>query len=170
MLKSQNITQKIKKSTELSYLYLVIFHALIGLLIFNFLPLSYAYILGILVFFILKIILSPKDPFIVIQAAVYVMAAEVFLRMTGGLVFYETGKYAVILFIIFGLYFHNFHSKAYIYAIYILLLIPGVIVTYFEIDYETNFRKTILFSLSGPLCLFISALFCSLVGDKTNFY
>ena len=96
----------------------------------------------------------------VLQAATYMMAAEVFLRMTGGLILYETGKYAVILFVVFGLYFHNFHKSAYVYIIYILLLIPGVLVTYLDISYETEFRKTILFNLSGPLCLFASALFC----------
>ena len=30
----------------------------------------------------------------------YIVGAEVFIRMTGGFVFYETGKYAVILFLI----------------------------------------------------------------------
>ena len=88
------------------------------------------------------------------------MAAEVFLRMTGSLIFYETGKYSVILFMLFGLYHHNFKRSANIYIIFLLLLIPGVLVTYFDINYETNFRKTILFNLSGPLSLFATALFC----------
>lgn len=160
MNKSKALTQKIKKPSGLPYLNMVIFHVLIGFAIFTFLPLSYVYSFGILVFFILKIISKPNNPFVVLQAAAYIMAAEVFLRMTGGLILYETGKYAVILFVIFGLYFHNFHKSAYIYIIYILLLIPGILVTYMDISYETNFRTTILFNLSGPLCLFASALFC----------
>lgn len=160
MLQSQKLTQRIKKPTDLPYLNEVIFHAIIGFAIFTFLPLSYLYSFGILLFFIIKIISKPNDPFVVLQAATYMMAAEVFLRMTGGLILYETGKYAVILFVAFGLYFHNFHKSAYVYIIYLLLLIPGVLVTYLDISYDSDFRKTILFNLSGPLCLFASALFC----------
>lgn len=160
MVSKKNIRERIKKPTDLPYLNQVIFHAILGFAIFTIRPLSIIYTFGILIFFILKIIRNPNNPVIILQAAAYVMAAEVFLRMTGGLIFYETGKYAVILFMLFGLYNHNFKRSANIYILFLLLLIPGVLVTFFDINYETNFRKTILFNLSGPLCLFASALYC----------
>jgi len=160
VISKNNIKEKLKKPTDLPYLNQVIFHAAIGFAIFTFRPLSLIYSFGILIFFILKIIRNPNNPLIILQAAAYIMAAEVFLRMTGGFILYETGKYAVILFMLFGLYFHDFKRSANIYIIFLLLLIPGVLVTFFDISYETNFRKTILFNLSGPLSLFASAMFC----------
>lgn len=160
MVSKKNIRERIKNPTDLPYLNQVIFHAALGFAIFTFRPLSLFYTLGIFIYFILKIIRNPNSPLIILQSASYIMAAEVFLRMTGGMILYETGKYAVILFMLFGLYYHNFKRSAYIYIIFLLLLIPGVLVTFFDINYETNFRKTILFNLSGPLCLFASALFC----------
>ncbi|MBS3738960.1 hypothetical protein [Mesohalobacter halotolerans] len=71
----------------------MIFHAVIEFAIFTFRPLSLLYTFGILIYFILKIIKKTNNPLIILQAAAYTMAAEVFLRMTGGLIFYETGKY-----------------------------------------------------------------------------
>ena len=166
----KKLKQKLKKPTDLPYLNEVIFHAVIGFAIFTFRPLSLIYTFIILIYFIIKIIRNPNSPFVVLQAAAYVMAAEVFLRMTGGFFFYETGKYAVILFMLFGLYFHNFKISALIYIGFLLLLIPGVIVTFIDISYETNFRKTILFNLSGPICLLVSALYCYKREIKLNQY
>ena len=166
----KKLKQKLKKPTDLPYLNEVIFHAVIGFAIFTFRPLSILYTFGILIYFIIKIFRNPNSPFVVLQAAAYVMAAEVFLRMTGGLVFYETGKYAVILFMIFGLYFHNFKTSSLIYVVFFLLLIPGVMVTFFDISYENNFRTTILFNMSGPICLFVSALYCYKREIKLNQY
>jgi len=170
MNQSEKLTEKIKKPTDLPYLNEVIFHAIIGFAIFTFRPLSLVYSFGILIYFILKIIRKPNDPFVILQAAAYIMAAEVFLRMTGGLIFHETGKYSVILFMAFGLYYHNFKTTAYIYIVFLLLLLPSVIVTFVDINYETNFRKTILFNISGPLSLFASALFCYKREIKLSIY
>jgi hypothetical protein len=154
------INERLKNPTGLPYLNLVLFHALIGFAIYLFKPLALVYSLGILVYFIQKIIRESHDPLVVLKASAYIVAAEVFLRMTGGLVFYETGKYAVILFVAFGLYYHNFKSSANVFIIFFVLLIPSVVVTFLNISLEDNFRKTILFNLSGELCLFASALYC----------
>ncbi|QTY27248.1 O-antigen ligase [Flavobacterium sp. CS20] len=170
MNQSLKLTQKIKKPTDLPYLNEVIFHGVIGFAIYAFRPLSLIYTLGILIFFILKIIRNPNNPFIIIQAFAYVVVAEVFLRMTGGFIFYETGKYSVILFMIFGLYYHNFKTSGYVYIVFLLLLLPSVIVTFLDINYETNFRKTILFNISGPLSLFATALFCYKREIKLSVY
>ena len=154
------LQQRVKRPTEIPFLNAMLFHAALGLAIFTIRPLSLIYSLGILVFFIVKIIRKPQDPAVVLEGAAYIMAAEVFLRMTGGFVLYETGKYTVIMFMLFGMFFHGFKTKALVYVVYILLLLPAVYVTFLEIPYDMNFRKTILFNLSGPLSLAISALFC----------
>lgn len=100
------------------------------------------------------------NPLVVLRASSYIVAAEVFLRMTDGLIFYETGKYAIILFVAFGLYYHNFKKSANVFIVFLVLLIPGIVISYLNIDMEVNFRKTILFNISGELCLFAAALFC----------
>jgi O-antigen ligase len=152
--------ERLKNPTGLPYLNLVIFHTLIGFLIFAFRPLAIVYTFSILIYYILKIMRESHDPLVVLKACSYIAAAEVFLRMTGGLIFYETGKYTVILFIAFGLYYHNFKSSANIFIIFFVLLIPSVVITFLDISFEESFRKTILFNLSGEFCLFACALFC----------
>lgn len=94
------------------------------------------------------------------MAAAYIAGAEVFYRMTGGAVFYETGKYAVILFLLIGLFFKGSSSKTTPFWIYLLILVPGVVMASITLDYEVVFRKAIAFNLSGPVCLGISALYC----------
>ena len=154
------VKKKIARPTEIPYLNAIILHAVLGFAIFSFRPLALIYMLGILAFFAIKIIRKPKDPVVVLEAAVYIMAAEVFLRMTGGIIFWETGKYSVIVFMLFGMFFHGFKTKALVYVVYILLLLPAVYITFLEIPYDMDFRKNILFNLSGPLSLALSALFC----------
>jgi O-antigen ligase len=113
---------------------------------------------------------NSDNPLVVLRASSYIVAAEVFLRMTDGLIFYETGKYSVILFVAFGLYYHNFKKSANIFVVFLLLLIPGIVVTYLNIGYEIDFRKNILFNISGELCLFAVALFCYNRDAKLNEY
>ena len=154
------LQQRVKRPTEIPFLNAIIFHAVLGLAIFSFRPLALIYMVAILAYFVIKIIRKPQDPAVVLEGAAYIMAAEVFLRMTGGFVFYETGKYSVIAFLLIGMFFHGFKTKALVYVVYILLLLPAVYVTFLEIPNDMEFRRNILFNLSGPLSLAISALFC----------
>ncbi|GGE10507.1 O-antigen ligase family protein [Psychroflexus salis] len=159
MLK-KNLKQKLKKPTRVMYLNFVIFHVLIGILIYSFKFLSLIYLLGILAYYIFKIIKNQKDKFVPIEAAAYIMAVEVFLRMTNGMVFYESGKYAVILFFLLGMYFHSFKLKGLPILIYFLALIPSIYFTYQSIHLEDSFRKFVLFNLSGPFSLVVTTLYC----------
>ncbi len=118
------------------------------------------YMLGILVYFVFNIYKSTNKTKSVLLAAAYITGAEVFLRMTKAFVFYETGKYAVIVFFILGIFYLGFKKNSLIYAIYLLFLIPGILVSFDAISYEANFRTTVLFNLSGPLCLTFAAIFC----------
>ncbi|WP_380743850.1 O-antigen ligase family protein [Salegentibacter chungangensis] len=94
------------------------------------------------------------------MAAGYIAGAEVFYRMTGSMVFYETGKYSVIIFLLIGMLYKGTSSKTVTYWIYLLILFPGVVIASFTLDYDVVFRKAIAFNLSGPVCLGISALYC----------
>ena len=94
------------------------------------------------------------------MAAAYIAGAEVFYRMNGAMVFYETGKYTVILFLLIGMFYKGTSSKTVPFWLYLLILFPGVVVASFTLDYDVVFRKAIAFNLSGPVCLGVSALYC----------
>ena len=90
--------------------------------------------------------------------AAYIVGAEVFIRMIGGFVLYETGKYAVVLYLIMGLLFGGFKQKIAIqYLTYILLLLLGILFT--KVPEGESLRKNIIFNLSGPIGLGIGAFY-----------
>ncbi|MGB7841876.1 MAG: O-antigen ligase domain-containing protein, partial [Salinimicrobium sp.] len=122
--------------------------------------LSALYFLGVFGYFLFTTIQNENRNNEALMAAAYIAGAEVFWRQTGALVFYETGKYGVILFLLIGIFFKGTSSKTVPYWIYLLILVPGVIVASVNLSYEAEFRKLIAFNLSGPVCLGISALYC----------
>jgi hypothetical protein len=94
------------------------------------------------------------------MAAAYIAGAEVFFRMIGGMVFYETGKYMVIIFLLVGMFFKGTSSKTVPFWTYLLILVPGIIVASITISYEAEFRKLIAFNLSGPVTVGVCAIYC----------
>jgi len=145
------------------YIKLISLHLFLGLIIYAVPFLSKIYLIGILVFFT-RVILSSKGSqktVNVLIACSYIVGAEVFLRMTGGNLLYEASKYSVIAFLFLGMLIGDTSGKnSYPYIIYLLLLLPGILVAYFNLNYNTNFRKAVAFNLSGPICLGIAALYC----------
>lgn len=85
---------------------------------------------------------------------------EVFSRMTGGAFSYEFAKYAVIGFLTIGMFYRGFHRKSWAYILFLLLLIPGILFSAINLNYDTNVGNAIGFNLSGPVCLGICALYC----------
>jgi len=124
--------------------------------------LSKIYLLGIAVFFIIKIIKTkPEERALqILIACGYVVGAEVFLRMTGGSFLYEASKYLVIVFCLIGVLTTRINKQSIIYVFYIFLLLPGILIAGFNITENTTLRTAIAFNLSGPICLGIAALFC----------
>ncbi|WP_233244008.1 O-antigen ligase [Tamlana fucoidanivorans] len=98
--------------------------------------------------------------FYVLVACAYIVGIEVFLRMNGGTIFYEASKYVVILFVLMGMFSNGISRSAFVYIVYMLLLIPGVFVSISEMGFETDIRRAVAFNLSGPVCLGLSAMFC----------
>lgn len=154
------IKRKLPGRYLLSYLNLAI-HIGLGLLIYFFEFLSLFYFFSIFIYFTYMIIRQPLNAKWVLLGSAYISGAEIFLRMTDGIIFWETGKYMVIFFMLLGIYNKGFKYMSWPYLLFIILLIPGIVITYVSMDfYEISFRKNILFNLSGPLSLFFSALFC----------
>ena len=146
-----------------NYISLIIIHVFIAIGIHFFEPLSKVYFLSILVVSLIKILnATSKNRYVyVLIACSYMVGAEVFLRMTGGNFVYEASKYFVVLFLLIGIFLGDgISKKSFVYFIYLLVLLPGIIVASSTLDYETNIRNAIAFNLSGPICLGIAALYC----------
>jgi hypothetical protein len=145
-----------------TYLKTLGLHVLLGTIVYLLRGYGNLFLLGIVIYFVLKIINAPKKlkAIEVIKACVYVLSIEVLLRMSGRVLFYEAIKYLVIIFVFMGLVYQGFNKKGTSYLLYLLFLIPSVYVSLELIDADTNIRTAIAFNLSGPVCLGVSALFC----------
>ncbi|WP_299768870.1 O-antigen ligase family protein [uncultured Dokdonia sp.] len=144
------------------YLFLITIHVVIGFAIYAFRPFAKFYFvasIGIFLFYLFK---NGNKNNEALYAAAYVTGAEVLFRMTDAspIPVYEAGKYGVIGFILLGLFFSGTSRKSGPYWLYLLLLIPGIIYASSTLDYGTDFRKAVIFNLSGPFCLGIAALYC----------
>ncbi|WP_081483400.1 O-antigen ligase family protein [Gillisia marina] len=131
-----------------------------GYLVYAYRPSASFLLLGTMFFFIFYIILNENKNNEALMAAAYIAGAEVFYRMNGAMVFYETGKYSVILFLLIGMFYKGTSAKSIPFWIYLLILIPGIVMASITLDYDVVFRKAIAFNLSGPVCLGVSALYC----------
>lgn len=96
----------------------------------------------------------------VAYAASYIAGAELFWRMAGANVFWETGKYALILVMGLALWRARSTRIPALPLFYILLLLPSSILTLEAFPLEQA-RQQISFNLSGPLALFVGAWFFS---------
>jgi len=142
------------------YIRMLLLHIGYGLIIYLFPSLSKIILLGIMASFLFLIIDRKNRGNEALMAAAYIAGGEVFFRQTSALLFYETGKYAVIIYLLFGMFFKGASSKTIPYWIYLLVLFPGIVVASITVSYEADFRKLIAFNISGPVCLGITALYC----------
>lgn len=149
-----------KGIAKISYLHLVLLHVFFAFLVYLSRESSTLLLLLVIGFFFYIIIKHSNKNDEALFAAAYLTGAEVFFRMTGGAIFYELGKYAVIGFLFVGMLYRGNSMKAAPYWLYLLLLIPGIVVASITLNLETDVRKAIAFNLSGPICLAFSALYC----------
>ena len=142
------------------YLFLIIIHIIIGLGLYYvpFFPKYYGY--GMLIFGAYFVLNSRNQNNEVLYAAAYIVGAEVVLRMTDGNPIYEFSKYAVIVFMLIGIYFSGVSKNAVPIWLYILFLLPGLIIGYYTLEGLDSVKNAISFNISGPMCLGLSALYC----------
>ncbi|WP_367757425.1 O-antigen ligase family protein [Flavobacterium sp. WC2430] len=147
------------KKEESSYLYLILFHVFIGFVIYlvPFTAKLYGYSIFIVgLYYVIKTQNRNHEALLV---AAYLVGAEVLLRMTGGNITYEFSKYGVMIFIFLGMFYSGFSKGASPYWVFLLLLVPSVVLSTFVISFNTNLRNTIVFNISGPVCLAIASLY-----------
>lgn len=142
------------------YILLILLHAFIGILIFFIRPLSKVYAVAILAVGLYYVMKTRNKNNEVLFVSAYIVGSEVFLRMTGGNLLYESSKYGVMIFMALGMYYSGFSKNAIPFWVYLLLLLPGVIVATETLNLQTDVRKAIAFNISGPACLGVSAIYC----------
>lgn len=147
------------KGSSLSYIKLVLIHVLIALAIFAvpFLSKIYALLIPIVGFYIVYKTKNKNNEVLFIAA--YLVGVEVFLRMTGGNFNNEFVKVNVIFFTLFGMIYSNFSKNAFVYWVFLILLIPGILITSTVFNPSIDIKKLLAFNLSGPLCLAISSIY-----------
>jgi len=103
--------------------------------------------------------LSEQTPKRVIYTTAYITGAEILWRGTQAGVFYEFGKYSLVLLLLLAMFKYQRLGKASkIPLLFLLLLLPSFIeLPYFD-------REEISFNLSGPLALAVSTMFFSTVS------
>ncbi|WP_179376457.1 O-antigen ligase family protein [Winogradskyella wichelsiae] len=161
-MKQRPTHKKKYRFTNDLYVALVVLHLVVGAGVFYMPYFSNLYFTVVCLYFLGKVILSPKrsKAMWVLLGCAYIAAAESFFRMTGGGLFYEFSKYYIILLVLIGMFFTGVSKNSYPYFIYFVLLVPSVLVASTTLGYDLNFRKSIAFVLSGPVCLGASALYC----------
>ncbi|SDH43095.1 O-antigen ligase [Flavobacterium omnivorum] len=147
------------KNEDQSYLYLILFHVVLGAMGFLLPFTAKIYGYSIFIFGVYYIIKKQNRNNEALIAAAYVVGSEVFLRMTGGNPLYEISKYGVMVFILIGMYYSGFSKGAVPYWIFLLLLVPSVVISAFVLNFDTDIRKAIAFNISGPLCLGLASLY-----------
>ena len=147
------------KNNLFSYTSLVILHLAIALAVFAVPFLSKIYALLIPVLGTLYVFGTKNKNNEVLLVAGYLVGVEVFLRMTGGNFNNEYIKVSVIFFMLMGMAYSAFSVSSFIYGFFLILLIPGILMTAALADVSTDIKKAVIFNISGPVCLGISAIY-----------
>lgn len=142
-----------------NYIKYILLHLLLGVIIYMFRPLSFGYSALILFLGVYSILKNKNNGNEALYWAAYVVAAEVFLRMTKGNIGNEFAKYCVIIFSVLGIYYKGISRKSFVYFFFLLLLVPGLILGGLALSSDAEFRKVVVFNLLGAICLGIASLY-----------
>jgi hypothetical protein len=144
---------------ERKYIILILLHVFIGVFAYLFRPLSIVYAILIPLVGLYYVIKNQNRNHEVLYVSAYIVGSEVFLRMTGGSLLYESSKYGVMIFLTLGMYYSGFSKNTVPFWIYLLLLLPGVILATETLNIGTDIRIQIAFNISGPVCLGIASIY-----------
>lgn len=142
------------------YIPLLILHGGIGVVIFLFPFLSKIYSLGLFGFGVYYLLKTQNKNNEALFLSAYVVGAEVLFRMTDGMFFNEYAKYSIMIFLFIGMIYTGFSKKAYLYWFFLILLVPGIVLSTVTLSFQADIRKAIAFNISGPVCLGVSAIYC----------
>ncbi|MCX7745013.1 MAG: O-antigen ligase family protein [Flavobacteriales bacterium] len=138
--------------------YFAVIHVLLGFFIAQQPSLSFEVGLAIIFFALGHILLTGNAENQAALWASYIVGIEILLRMTGGYLVWEAGKYSVSIILLTGMLVQRNPIRWPRPIVwYGLLLLPSFAVVNFP-DFE-SFRTGVSFNLSGPLTLFISSVY-----------
>jgi hypothetical protein len=142
-----------------NYIFWIMVHMAIGAAVFLVPFVSKVYGYSIIMVGLYYIVRTRNENHQALYVCAYMVGSEVLLRMTDGNPVYEFSKYGVVFFLIVAMYYKGFSKYAIPYWIFLVLLIPGVVISTQVLDFDAELRKSISFNISGPLCLGISSLY-----------
>ena len=147
------------KKRKTPYNFLLLIHAVIAVVVFAvpFLSKIYAILIPVVGFFIVYRTKNKNNE--VLLVAAYLVGVEVLLRMTGGNFNNEFVKVNVIFFMLLGMIYSNFSTSGFVYWFFLILLIPGILITSTVFNPSIDIKKSLVFNLSGPVCLAISSIY-----------
>ncbi|HLO73722.1 MAG TPA: O-antigen ligase family protein [Flavobacterium sp.] len=149
-----------KSNDTSTYIKLVLIHLFIGLAVYFIPVISKLYAIAIILVGYRYVILRKNANNEALYMAAYLVGAEVFLRMTQGNFFEQYAKYGVIGILIIGMIYRGFSKNSILYWIFGILLLPGIFLSFFTLNFDTDIRKAITFNIIGPITLMISAIYC----------
>lgn len=144
---------------EQFYLLTILAHVGMGFLFFYLPIVGYIYGLTILAVGIFYIIKTQNKNNEVLLLAAYFTGIDVYLKMIGEIILNEYGKYTVIIFMTLGIIYKGFSKKAFLFVLFLALLIPGIYIGAETLSLDANIRKAIAFNITGPACLGICAIY-----------
>ncbi|MBN2474327.1 MAG: hypothetical protein JXB62_06950 [Pirellulales bacterium] len=99
--------------------------------------------------------------------AAYIAGADVLWRMVRAPIFWESGKYAVILIFFLAIQRTRPLRTTNFPVIFFALLVPAALLTIANIEPDRSVRRALAFNLSGPLALAVCVAFFSRVHLST---
>ena len=101
------------------------------------------FLLVAVIYFLYRVSTSRNKKEEVLLAAAYITGFEVFSRMTGGAFSYEFAKYAVMGFLVIGMFYKGITRKSWPYIFFLLFLVPGIFFSAINLGYESKFGNAI---------------------------
>lgn len=150
----------LKFASKWTVMHLVFLHLFLGVLIYAFPFFSKIYAVLILFFGLGYIVKTQNKNSEALLVSAYIVGAEVLLRMTNGGFISEFGKYTVMICMFLGILYSGFSKTSFIYVLLGIVLLPGVFIGVYAMNFETDIRKAIAFNISGEACLIMCAIYC----------
>ena len=142
---------------EHSFVNLILFHIIIGVLLafFPFCGKIYAILIIIMgLYFVIK---NKNKNNEVLYIAAYISGCEVFLRIIKAAFIYQYSGVFVLFFIFLGFLYKNELLKKNPYWLLLRFTIPGVLLSIQTLNY--NVKNTIVFNISGIVVLAVCSLY-----------
>lgn len=152
-------TTRARRAGWLIALALVAAHIPLAILMRQFSPLATAHAVAVLAAGLGLALLS-RRPMQVGYVGAYIVGCEVLWRMSNATIFWEFGKYAIIVIFIVALLRAPRLRLPGLPFVYFALLLPSVALTFMQLPLR-DAQQQISFNLSGPLALAVAAWFFS---------